>query len=129
MGVTKTVTLYDDDGNEIEHKLPATMKVCYDCEGHGYVLNEAMRYHAYTPEEFYDSFDDEFAEQYFKRGGIYDVVCPTCKGKNVIAVINRDLIENGSDESLKKILAEVDEQAEQDAYYEAECAAERRMGC
>jgi hypothetical protein len=64
-------------------QIPAKHEVCSDCEGHGTVLNESMRHHAYSAEEFMREFDDDERAEYFKRGGIYDVVCPTCGGKNV----------------------------------------------
>ena len=73
--------------------------------------------------------DPEFREEYFKRGGIYDVQCPTCKGKNVMAVVDRERVEK--DEKLKAILAQWDEQEEDraraDAEYAAECRMERMM--
>lgn len=78
----------DDDGDDEVFTLPARNEVCPDCEGDGYVLNESMRNHAYSAEEFCESFDDEEAEHYFKRGGMYDVQCPTCHGANVVPVID-----------------------------------------
>lgn len=119
-----SVTIYDEDGNEEIVDLPAKMEVCHNCEGEGYVLNESMRYHAYSAEEFYESFDEEDREEYFKRGGIYDVVCPTCKGKNVVPVIDRAFCQN--DPELKAALDKVDEMEEENRQYEAECRAERR---
>lgn len=98
-------------------ELPMHRIVCTDCEGEGYVLNESMRYHAYSREEFEEAFEDERDQldydchndnegpcedsckcpapqlEYFKRGGIYDVVCPTCKGKNVIDVVDIETLE------------------------------------
>lgn len=120
----KTITIEDDDGNETEHELPCKMEVCDDCEGHGFVLNESMRYHAYTQEDE-EMHDPEFLEEYFKRGGIYDVQCPTCKGRNVVAVIDREACEK--DPKLKDILAQWDEQEENRAQADAEIRAEQRM--
>lgn len=73
------ITLSD----ETSHTLPSKKVVCGDCGGHGTVLNPSMRGHAYTAEEF-AGFSDEEQQAYFHRGGMYDVVCPTCKGKNVV---------------------------------------------
>lgn len=53
-------------------------------------MNESMRSHAYTLEEFNRDFDDEEKQEYFRRGGMYDVQCPTCHGKNVVEEIDRD---------------------------------------
>jgi hypothetical protein len=126
MSETITITIENDEGEETEHELPSKMEVCYDCEGHGMVLNESMRYHAYTCDDE-EMHDPEFREEYFRRGGIYDVQCPTCKGRNVIKVIDREMVEKN--EALKPILAQWDEQeedrAQADAEYEAECRMER----
>ncbi len=131
-GHTITVTLRDEDEeSEAEHELPAKKEVCHDCNGHGMVLNESMRYHAYTSEEFMEEFDEEDREQYFTRGGIYDVQCLTCKGANVVSVIDREACER--DVELKTILKEWDKQEEEDAAeeasYQAICRMERMMGC
>jgi len=118
------ITVYDVDGNRVTFALPAKVVVCDDCGGEGTVLNESMRGHAYTEqdEEFHD---EEFREQYFRRGGCYDVTCPTCKGRNVITVIDRDSYMSPAQ---KDALKEHDEQQLDRWEYERECAAERRMG-
>jgi DnaJ-class molecular chaperone len=88
---TVTLTYLNQDGDDEEVNLPSHMDVCGDCEGHGTVMNESMRNHAYSSEEFAEEFpDDEDREQYFKRGGIYDVECPTCHGKNVVPVVDEE---------------------------------------
>ena len=86
---TITVTLEDDDGNETEHELPSKMVVCERCEGHGSHLTPSIGEHAYSSEEFYDAFDDEGRQEYFRRGGIYDVTCFDCKGKKRIGKKSR----------------------------------------
>ena len=86
-----TFTVWTDDGDtETEVDVPGRNEVCPDCDGTGYVLCEGMRGHCYSQEEFAESFDDEEAADYFKRGGRYDVSCPTCKGRNVVAVPDLD---------------------------------------
>jgi hypothetical protein len=120
------ITIYNDDGNETEHELPSKMEVCYDCEGHGTVMNASMRNHAYSAEEFNESFDDEEDRHaYFHRGGKYDVQCPTCKGANVIAIIDRVSCDN--DPILKDLLVQWDKQEEEAESYRAESRAEQRM--
>jgi RecJ-like exonuclease len=89
----KTITLQltvetEEDEQEQEHALPAKNEVCPDCEGEGYVLCEGMRGYAYSAEEFAESFDDEEAAEYCKRGGRYDVACPTCGGQRVVPVVD-----------------------------------------
>lgn len=90
MTVTKTVTIYDEDDDiEREVELPACYEVCPDCEGHGSHLTPSIRNHAYSMEEFNDAFyEDDEKEEYFKRGGRYDVVCGTCSGKRVVLVVD-----------------------------------------
>lgn len=119
-----TVTIENDEGDEEEVEFPAIKEVCSDCGGHGTVMNESMRNHAYTPEEFMEEFDEEGRQQYFTRGGIYDVQCPTCKGANVVNVIDRKACER--DPELKKKLEQWDEQEEERLQYEAADRATRR---
>lgn len=120
-----TVTLLSDDGEEEEFKLPATKEVCHDCDGHGKVLHEAIRNHAYTPEEFNESFDDEEREQYFKRGGMYDVTCPTCKGSNVTDEIDEEACKR--DPALAAIYERLEEKWADDAAAREEEAHWARM--
>jgi hypothetical protein len=80
------VTYFDAAGDEVEVQLPSKFEVCPRCEGHGTHLNPSIGQHAYSMEVFRESFDDEEAEQYFKRGGIYDVTCEQCGGKRVTEV-------------------------------------------
>lgn len=86
--------------------------VCPACDGEGF----QSRLGAFTSsdmDEWYgDDWDarEEFVSEYTTRGGAYDEPCPTCKGQRVIT---RDQAR------------EMFEMAE----YEAEAAAERRMGC
>lgn len=82
---------YDDDDEIIMKTLPAKFIVCKNCDGHGFVLNPSIARHCYTQDEFNDTFHDEDDRaEYFKRGGKYDVQCPTCKGKNVVKVVDDD---------------------------------------
>ncbi len=126
---TITITIEDEDGCEVEHKLPSMMEVCDECGGHTYVLCEGMRGHAYSTEEFNESFDDEEQAEYFRYGGMYDVVCHVCKGKNVVPVVDESML----DANQKKLYAEWQEQEEErwqarsmDRMMER---AERAFGC
>lgn len=78
----------DADEEYVEVKLPGKHTVCSDCEGHGSVLNASMRNHAYTQEEIDQDFSEDMKKQYFKRGGIYDVTCPTCHGLRVVVTVD-----------------------------------------
>lgn len=110
-----------------EFEFPATFRVCHDCEGHGTVLNPSMREHAYTQEEFERDFNDEDRAQYFKRGGIYDVTCPTCKGRNVVLVGDQESIASGNNEEQKRQLAAYLESERNRAREERADRATRRM--
>jgi len=113
---TITLTYLNDDGDEIELDLPSHMDVCGDCQGHGTVMNESMRNHAYSSEEFYEAFpEDEDREQYFKRGGIYDVQCPTCHGKNVVPVVDEEKLSEEQKAQYKEYLKYSYEMARCDA--------------
>jgi len=83
-----TVKLFDDSGDSEDVEFPTKKIVCPACDGNGSYLNPSIGEHAYTHEEFCESFDDEGQAEYFKIGGIYDVKCYTCKGANVIDVID-----------------------------------------
>ena len=104
-----------------EHDFPSKKEVCHDCEGNGHVLNPSMRNHAYSYDDFQEEFDEEGQSQYFKVAGIYDIPCPTCKGKNVIDVIDEDQV----DPELFALYA--DQQIEEEEFEQIE-AWERKMG-
>ena len=120
-----TFEVMNDDGDEIEVFLPSKKVVCDGCDGHGTHLTPSMRDHAYSSEEFHGDFSEEEQEQYMTRGGMFDVTCETCKGKNVIDVIDRQACTSDED---KKNLARFDELEKDRREHEAECASERRMG-
>lgn len=84
-----TLSWSDENGDEIEHAFPSINEVCARCEGFGTHLTPSIGEHAYSMEEFYESFpEDEDREQYFRHGGIYDVKCEECGGKNVVPVVD-----------------------------------------
>lgn len=130
--MTITVTIRGVDEREYTHEWPAIYAVCDDCEGHGTVLTRSIREHAYSREEFEEAFDDEESrEAYFKRGGMFDVQCPTCKGNRVVKEVDRErvtMMKHGV-----KLLEQWDKseyrRMSDEAEYRAECEMERRMGC
>jgi hypothetical protein len=119
------VTYSDDNGDEVEVELPSKNEVCGRCEGHGTHLNPSIGSYAYSAEEFDESFPtEEDKQEYFRRGGIYDVTCETCKGKSVVQVVNEEACTTEEQkEHLKSYKKHLEDQAE----YERECRAERRM--
>lgn len=123
----KTFTYFDDDENELQIELPTCFEVCSQCEGHGTHLNEAIGSHCYSLEEFDEAFDDdESREQYFKRGGIYDVTCKACKGQRVVEVIDTDAALTAEQREAIRLMDEHDAVM---ADLEAMERAERRAEC
>ena len=124
MGTMK-VTILDVHGNECEEELPSYRIVCPRCEGYGTHLNPSMASHAYSATEFDESFDDEQKDQYFKRGGRYDVQCEECQGEKVIDVPDEDACTTVEKKEIlkawKKYQRELDNMAREEAH-------ERRMG-
>jgi len=88
----------NDDCDEISYSFPSKNGICPECEGYGTHLNPSMRNHAYSSEEFNESFDDFEKEEYFKRGGMYDVVCTLCKGNKVIQVVDESSLDKEENE-------------------------------
>ena len=82
-----------------------------------------MRGHAYSMEEFAESFDEEEAEEYFTRGGRYDVTCPTCNGDNVVAVVDEERLS----QEQKVVFAKHQKYQEKVARWDAEDRQTRRM--
>lgn len=101
-------------------------EVCERCEGYGTHLTPSIGQHAYTAEEFHESFDDEEAEEYFRRGGRYDVPCETCSGIRVALAPDVATCERTS--KGRRLLALYYALLDREARYRAEEAYERRMG-
>jgi RecJ-like exonuclease len=122
-----TFTLWDGN-DEVEHKLPGRKEVCPKCEGSGYHLTPSIGDHAYSSEEFDEAFEpgSEERENYFRRGGIYDVKCETCQGTNVVDVVDAEACTTPEQ---KALLQRYREHLREESAYRAEEAAERRMGC
>lgn len=120
------VTIIDNDTDEeVEHDLPARFEVCPRCEGHGTHLHPDIGQHAYTGEEFFEEFDEEGREEYFKRGGIYDVTCERCGGQRVVQVIDEDRLTSEQ----KEVFKAYQEREAERARWDAVDRDERRYGC
>lgn len=120
--MTLVFTCENDDGEEIEHTLPAHFEVCPLCEGKGSHTNPSIDASGITGEEFAEWGEDE-RESYIS--GAYDVACYECKGARVVPTINESNLSDEQRASLKLLHA-----IERDnAAYDAESRAERMMGC
>jgi len=112
------VEIESDEGETDQAEIPVTWEVCPTCEGRGSHVNPSIDAHGIGGDEFDD--DPEFREEYFS--GTYDVTCYGCGGRRVVAEIDRERAD-------PDVLRYLDEREADQASYEAECAAERRMGC
>lgn len=129
--MTITVTLSINE-REYTHEWPARFEVCEECDGHGTVLTPSIREHAYSHEEFMEAFDtEELQEAYFKRGGMFDVQCPLCKGDRVVKVVDVGRVETlrHGKKLLNLWFKSVNKRLQAEAEYQEELDAERRMGC
>lgn len=116
------LTRYDEDDDDLEvtEQLPTVWTVCGRCDGEGHHTNPAIDGHGISAEEWARDWDEEDRRAYAQ--GLYDVRCEVCRGKRLVAVVDREAC---TDEQLEAL-----DELEQDlAYAAAERAAERRMGC
>ncbi len=119
------VTYENEDGEEVATEIPSKFEVCSRCEGHGTHLHEAIGSHAYSAEEFFESFDEEERGEYFRRGGMYDVQCELCHGKRVTEEPDEKACTTPWQ---KAALQALKEQWQAEVEYERERDAERRYG-
>lgn len=129
MSMTIILELYDEDGNEFSVTLPAKYGVCTECEGHGTIMNPSIAEHAYSMEEFLESYDEEEREHYFKRGGMYDIPCTECKGARVVDVVDEDSLNASQKEDFATWQKQEAERECFNGEWVAEQAMERAMGC
>ena len=116
-GPTIDITVFAEEGHEVELALPAKFEVCPRCRGAGSHVNPAIDGNGISPDQFRD--DPDFEEAYFR--GDYDVACDRCKGKRVIAVPDMTKLTEA-----EKVIWRQHVQDEAD--YRAEVEAERRVG-
>ena len=98
---------------------PSSIKiVCPTCRGEGSHVNPAIDSHGISSEEFAE--DPDFEAAYF--GGLYDVTCHECEGKNVVDDVDLSALTEEQLEEWREYVQGVYE-------WRAEIAAERRAGC
>ncbi len=114
---TQLFTILDDEGFEIEVKLPVNYVVCSGCGGTGEITNPSIG--AITSEEWDRDWAIEEQDDYMN--GVYNVPCTTCQGKRVVAEIDRKKAD-------PKLVKMIDDQEREIAELEAMERAERRMG-
>lgn len=112
------------DGTIVEEQFPSQKQVCHRCRGEGYHLVDGMRDHAYSYDEFTESFDEEEQEEYFRVGGRYDQKCEACSGKGLVDAIDESACSEKQMLLLSLLEAEESELAELAAIE----ASERKHG-
>lgn len=113
-----TITVWDDEDNELIIELAWRYEVCPTCEGRGTHVNPSIDSGGLTREDF--DADPDFHDSYMS--GMYDVTCYQCGGKRVVPSVDWDKLSPEHAELYEKHLRE--EEA-----YAREVAWERRMGC
>lgn len=101
--------------------LPVTARfeVCDLCHGHGTVTNPSIDCNGLTQEDFDN--DPDFREDYLS--GVCNIPCPECDGLRVVPTYI------GTTDLACAVMLWLRKLEFSDAEYEAECRAERRMGC
>jgi hypothetical protein len=119
----------NEECEEITAIFPAKNEVCPECEGTGYVLAGGLRGADYTAEEFFEAFEPDEREEYFRPGGAYDTTCDVCHGTNVVSVVDEQSLTAEQKKLFDEYIIWQTEWDRQEREYAAECAAERRAGC
>lgn len=88
------LSVIDEDGNDVIFTFPARLIVCPECEGHGKMLPDSMRHHAYSA--------SEWAKM---EPNAYDIACHKCGGSKVVKTIDRGILTESSD---RELLSEYD---------------------
>lgn len=108
------VSIYTEDGGELELRLPSKRIVCPNCDGSG---SQDCFGRNGVPNRWFNE-DPDFAEDY--ASGMYSAPCEECRGRNVVDVIDYDALDADTRKA-------VEWHEEQQARYQAEVAAEARF--
>lgn len=112
---TKTITVVDDEGCDVEHKVPVVWVICGVCSGEG---KSSAHLGAFSGDEM--DADPDFRDDYMS--GVYDRQCDECKGSGKELEVDWDTVDPAVRTALEahfQFLADC----------RAEDEAERRMGC
>ena len=115
---TKIVTLFAENGDEMEVKLPAEWLICGQCDGEG---KSSAYLGAFTSDEWHQQ-DEDFQRDYM--AGEYDRPCAVCGGSGKCLHVRRDRCVTPEQ---KAALAQLDEAAEAAADDRACLRAEMRL--
>jgi hypothetical protein len=105
------VTVEEEDGSKVTHKLPSKYEVCNRCRKGSYV-NPNIDRNRISPEELRNYFS-----------GLYDVQCAECDGLRVVKVVDTNRLSTNQ----RKVFQLWMQQEEEHARFEAECRHEQEM--
>jgi len=103
--MTATVTV----GGFNHYEVPIRFEVCPTCNGRGRLVNPSIDAGGVSPEEL---DDPDFREDYL--AGMYDMTCPECGGRRVVAKITNE-----------KIIAAIATEKAEEAAFQRMCDMER----
>lgn len=116
------ITLYDEDGLPVETKVPHIWEICYGCRGNGSNSSHLEPDGGgFTQSEFAEAFEGP-EEQGEYWAGSYDRPCEICSSSGKIQIPDLSRLPKKERERYKERLND-------DARFEAEEAAERKIGC
>lgn len=116
-----TVTIINDDEEEVVLHPPGKWEVCPRCRGEGQHCNPNIDGNGITSSEMAELGPD-FLSDYM--GGVYDVTCHECDGKRVVWEIDWEKWEARDPINCKAY----EDWLRSEAEYYATLEAERRMG-
>jgi hypothetical protein len=103
------------DTGETLRIISAIAHVCDQCRGRGSIVNPSIDSHGISSQEFNE--DPDFKKAYF--AGTFDITCPSCEGTRIE-------LHPANENSVGAIALR--EANDEKRGYQAEIAAERRMG-
>lgn len=116
---TIELTFWDSEGEEVCVEVPFKWEICTDCYGEGTCDNPAFS-NGISGEEWANEWGQDEREAYLS--GAYDVRCDVCEGTGKVKAPDLSALSPDEREAYEQHL-------DNEAYYERERAAERRMGC
>lgn len=113
---TITFVRENDDGDEIQHELPATWVICCTCNGAG---SHSQHMGAITQDDRDRDWDDDSWDNYMAGG--YDRPCRDCGASGKVLEVDEDRCDAA-------LLKQYQAAAREEREFEAICRAERAMG-
>lgn len=79
MSTLMQITIIDDDGDEVEHIIPAVWEICSNCQGNG---SHSKHLGAITQEDLDRDWSADEFDAYL--AGAYDKQCEVCHGSGKV---------------------------------------------